>query len=75
VVKRLHKTMAWISCSTIFVISRTGIVTPRRAIPDGASKSNWSTAKQQDRFFAGVVVLQVVKAREGSFSVPGGQKR
>ena len=35
--KRLHKTMAWISCSTIFVISRTGIVTPRRAIPDGAS--------------------------------------
>jgi hypothetical protein len=25
--------------------------------------------------FAGVVVLQVVKGREGSFSVPGGQKR
>jgi hypothetical protein len=84
-VKRLHKTMAWISCSTIFVISRTGIVTPRRAIPDGASASNRSTAKQQDRFFgsgsthyrffAGVVVLQVVKGREGSFSVPGGQKR
>ena len=31
--------------------------------------------EQQDRFFAGVVVLQVVKGREGSFSVPGGQKR
>ena len=38
-------------------------------------RSNRSTAKQQDRFFAGVVVLQVVKGREGSFSVPGGQKR
>jgi hypothetical protein len=58
-----------------FVPHNLVIVTPRRAIPDGASASNRSTAKQQDRVLAGIVVLQVVKGREGSFFVPGGQKR